>query len=146
MVFWLYVPAIKIAAIWMLLDRQSQNSIWNSPGNSFSRQSFNNWIDIFKHMKCVVQDPETHATQGQIVTFTTEEIYFILELVQTELGILLRNMFEFLYESNWTLLSCWVFAQKGLKLCRSNGLSQVISVVPVCLNLAWTLFVHVITG
>ncbi|KNZ46074.1 uncharacterized protein VP01_757g4 [Puccinia sorghi] len=91
-VFQLYAPAIKILAVQMSFNGQSQESICNLLDYSISCQSFKHWMDLFEQTKCLVCDPEIYSNHGKIVTLTSEEIDFVIELVRMEHRLFLSEM------------------------------------------------------
>ena len=60
MFFRSYAPEIKIYAIQILPNGQSEDLIWNSLGYSISCKSFKRSMDLLEQTKCVVRNPETY--------------------------------------------------------------------------------------
>ncbi|KNZ54522.1 hypothetical protein VP01_2926g1 [Puccinia sorghi] len=86
MVFRAYAPATKIAAGRMSLEEFNQPTICNTLGYNISRQLFKRGMDLFELAKCVVRKPDTNASRGLRSSLTSDEINFIIDLVQSESG------------------------------------------------------------
>jgi transposase len=105
MVFWSYSPAIKALAVQMLLDGRLQSHICQTLGRSISRQSFDQWLDLYQQTQLVICDPAAYETCGRPTMLTPEDCTFMVELVRSEPGLFLEEIRERLYDSTGTLLS-----------------------------------------
>ncbi|PLW15561.1 hypothetical protein PCANC_15843 [Puccinia coronata f. sp. avenae] len=105
MVFCRYDASIKIVTVCMTLQRHSQHFICNSLGATISRQSFEQWTQLFHETQRVVRDPEEYAARGRRFLLSAEDREFMIELVLQEPSLFLDEMRKRLYDNTSTLIS-----------------------------------------
>jgi hypothetical protein len=105
MVFRLHSPGIKVAAVQMLIQNQSFDSIRISLGKQISRQSFNQWLFLYQETCCVICNPKEYTTQGQPDLLTQEDKDFMTELIDTNPGLFLEKIRDQVYNNAGTKVS-----------------------------------------
>ena len=98
MVFVRYSPAIKVAAIRMVIQGHSADFICNALGESISRQSFSRWLELFQQTRCVIRNPTDYERLGRPGLLTSEDIQFMIKLVEDEPSLFLDEIRERLYD------------------------------------------------
>jgi hypothetical protein len=91
MVFVKYSPDIKAVAVKLLIQGKSPQTVNELLEANISNKSLRQWKDLWTQTNCVLHNASLYLPRGRPLAITVEEREFILDLIDQDPTIYLRQ-------------------------------------------------------